>query len=338
MNLQTAARPWLSVIIPTYNGEKFLPAALDSVVLQESSGIECIAVDDGSTDETLSILNHYRQKLPMRILRRKRRGNWVANTNYALALARGKYVCFLHQDDVWLSGRLKKMKGLIEERPDIILFLHPSYYLDIVGNYLGVWQCPLTPYPETIKPEIMVEKLLIQNFIAIPAPIFRRDVSQIVGGLDESAWYTADWDFWLKIARHGEAAYHPTPLSGFRIHSTSQTVTRSSYSHDFRRQLETVFRKHFDLWESTIDRKRQICKIATFSIEVNVTLAGFIHKNKSRLLNLIVEFILLGPTGWRLYIENSRIWERVTSRLKAQVATHSPQTVGGQSSDSRSAK
>ncbi|MCL4825574.1 MAG: glycosyltransferase, partial [Anaerolineales bacterium] len=56
-------RPWLSVLIPTYNGETFLPAALDSIAIQEDPDIECIAVDDGSTDQTLSILEQYKEKL-----------------------------------------------------------------------------------------------------------------------------------------------------------------------------------------------------------------------------------------------------------------------------------
>lgn len=310
---------WLSVLIPTYNGESYLSTALDSVVAQNAEDVEYIAIDDGSTDLTLSILNSYQKKIPMKIVQRERAGNWVANTNYALSIAKGRYVCFLHQDDVWFSERLKIMKRLTDEFPGIVMFLNPSYYLDSDGNVLGLWQCPLPSVPMITNSEKMVQKLLIQNFISIPAPVFKKDVSHRIGGLDESAWYAADWDFWLKIAREGDVGYYPAPLSGFRIHSMSQTIVRSSYLHEFRTQLETVFLKHFESWENSNNHKETIRKVGTFSINVNVTLAGIIHKKQSTIIKLMLDFLMLGPMGWHLYFMNSRIWERVTARLRAQL-------------------
>lgn len=97
-------KPWLSVIIPTYNGSKYLAAALNSVVVQEESGLECVVIDDGSTDDTLAIVESYQDKLNIKLITKGRQGNWVANTNHALTEATGKYACFLHQDDLWLQG------------------------------------------------------------------------------------------------------------------------------------------------------------------------------------------------------------------------------------------
>ncbi|MGL5806383.1 MAG: glycosyltransferase family 2 protein, partial [Xenococcaceae cyanobacterium] len=89
---------WLSVLIPTYNGANYLASALDSIIAQKETafeGIEYIIVDDGSTDETLKIINSYQDKLPLKIIQRQRQGNWVANTNYALSVASADRVCFL---------------------------------------------------------------------------------------------------------------------------------------------------------------------------------------------------------------------------------------------------
>lgn len=320
--------PWLSVLIPTYNGNDYLRFALQSIEAQGKFDIECIAIDDGSTDATLSILRDYKNKLDIKILQKKRRGNWVINTNNALLLASGEYVCFLHQDDIWLSNRLKTMKKLTDEYPDAVLFLTPSYYLNTDGNLLGTWKCPLASYPEITKSETMIEKLLIQNFISIPAPVFKRSVSQKVDGMDEAAWYTADWDFWLKIARQGNTIYYPIPLSGFRIHPMSQTIMRSSYLTDFRHQLEYVFKKHFDDWEAAKTHKAKFYKIGMFSVDVNVTLAGLIHKKQFIVFKLFMDFLLLGPMGWSIYFNNSRIWERTTARLRAQLAMHPKKKTG----------
>lgn len=311
-------KPWLSILIPTYNGEDYLPSALDSILAQGDRAIECIVVDDGSTDSTLAIVESYASRLPMRVFQQKR-GNWVTNTNYALSLARADHVCFLHQDDLWLGDRLKKMKELIEKYPQATLYLHASLFIDTQGNRLGVWQCPY-PSDQVIDAQTAIEKLLIQNFIAIPAPIFKREAALRVGGLDEQLWYTADWDFWLKLAAL-RTVYLPEPLAAFRVHANSQTMLRSASLPQFQEQLHTVLEKHLNGWEeSAMKRTRQV---AFFSTEVNTTLAAILHGQKINSLKLLSDFLALGPGGWHQYLRDSRIRERVSARLKAKLQAHS---------------
>ncbi|MCX6082852.1 MAG: glycosyltransferase [Chloroflexi bacterium] len=314
------SQPWLSILLPTYNGEEFLISALHSIQIQDDDCIECIVVDDGSTDSTLLILENYKSRFPVKILNRERQGNWVANTNYALSFASGEYICFLHQDDIWYRDRLKIMKRLCDQFPDVVLLLHPSDFIGVDNINYGPWRCPLPIIPEIINSDLMIEKLLIQNFISIPAPIFKRRIVLEVGGLDENLWYTADWDLWLKMAGCGGTLYYPKPLSGFRIHPNSQTILRSSYLQLFREQLEYVKNKYLHLWDVSQPLKSQINKIASFSIEVNVALAGLIHGEKVRYFWLLKSFLLLGPLGQYRYLRDSRIWERVTARLRARIA------------------
>lgn len=316
-------QPWLSVLIPTYNGEDYLPSALNSIIAQRDPNIECIVVDDGSTDSTLEILNFYSAQLTIKIVQRARIGNWVTNTNYALSVARAEYVCFLHQDDFWLKNRLEIMRRMVEQYPKINLFLHSSWFSDTKGNCLGLWRCPVPSYPSLIDASMMIERLLVQNFISIPAPIFKREVALSAGGLDENLWYTADWDFWLKIASCGGTMYYPKPLSAFRVHPSSQTVLRSARLQDFQKQLEIVLEKHMALWEATKSAKRVTWQAARFSIEVNTTLAAMIHSEKTNLFRLLSSFLALGPLGWYRYLRDSRIWERVSARLKARLTTKS---------------
>jgi len=315
-------KPWLSVLMPTYNGEKYLPATLDSIRAQKDPNIECIVIDDGSTDQTIAILERAMNTIPIRVYRSSHKGNWVANTNKAISLAKGDYICFLHQDDIWFDERLKILKWLIHKHPSVFFFLHPSQYLDNNGNFMGIWQCPLPKYPEIIRPELIIEKLLIQNFIAIPAPTFKREIVYQIEGLDEKLWYTADWDFWLKIANFGDALYYPKPLSGFRIHPKSQTMVRSQYAYEFRKQLEDVYDKHLALWKAPDYHKLKIDKVARFSIEVNTTLAGSIHQKKNFYMKLITSFLHLGIFGEYRYLRDSRIHERVLARLRANLKHH----------------
>jgi glycosyltransferase involved in cell wall biosynthesis len=313
------SNPWLSIIIPTYNGEDYLPSALDSIIIQEDHDIECIVIDDGSTDTTLSILEIYKKELPMKILQCERRRNWVASTNRGLSLAKGEYACFLHQDDLWLPNRLHIMKKIIKDYPTVDLFLHSSIFIDSKNNVLGLWRCPLPVFPVTTDSRLMIEKLLIQNFISIPAPIFKRTTALKVGEMDETLWYTADWDFWLKIASCGDALYYPKPLSAFRIHPGSQTIVGSSHTQNFREQLESVANKHLSHWEAPDPIKKEVGKIIFFSNRVNSTLAGTLHGEKYDFWGLLSSFLLLGPLGWRRYLRDSRIWERTVARLRARL-------------------
>ena len=101
-----ASRPWLSVVVPTYNGAAHLAEALESIRVQSDDGIEVIAVDDGSTDATPDILERFARSMPLRVVRSDHVGNWVAVTNRGLRMALGAYCSFLHQDDLWMPGRM----------------------------------------------------------------------------------------------------------------------------------------------------------------------------------------------------------------------------------------
>jgi glycosyltransferase involved in cell wall biosynthesis len=314
-----AADPWLSVVMPTYNGAAHLPAALASIQAQQNDDLEILAVDDGSTDHTLAILESFARVLPMRIIRRNHGGNWVANSNHGLALARGQWVCFLHQDDTWLPRRLERLRAWIAQRPEAGLVLHPSWFIQDSGRRLGVWRCPLPVRMGTLAPELVLERLLVQNFIAMPAPLFRRDVALAVSGMDESLWYTADWDFWLKLAAACRTTYLPCPLADFRIHPLSQTQLRSARTADFRRQLEIVLLRHAQPWLSGRGGKDEVLQAARFSLELNTLLAASLHRSRPSWQSVARRFCALGPGGWRRFLRDSCIGERVAARLRARL-------------------
>ena len=309
-------QPWLSVIIPTYNGSKYLAAALNSVVVQQDSTIECVVIDDGSTDDTLDIVKSYQTRLNIKLITKARAGNWVTNTNHALSIATGEYACFLHQDDLWLEGRLQNIKNAIAFYPQASLYLHDSVFVDGESKPLGLWRCPLSPTERVIPAPQMREKLLIQNFIAIPAPVFKRQTALDVGTLNNELWYTADWDFWLRLASLGDTYYIPKPLAAFRVHGDSQTIRRSSSTAEFRQQMRSIVNKYLHT-----KPKSEVAKVAFFSTEVNTTLAAIVHGESPNLIKLGLDFVGLGPTGWRRYWQDSRIGERVSARLKAKLQT-----------------
>ncbi len=307
----SVTRPWLSIVLPTFNGQLYLRECLDSIARQHCEGIELIAVDDGSTDQTLRLLREFSERLPMKIVGRPHCGNWVANTNFGFSLASGEYLGILHQDDCWLPGRLTALAQVTRRRPSAALVVHPVWFIDGRGRRLGLWRCPLPTQRGALPAALVVPRLLVQNFIAMPAPVFRSEAFRAVGGMDEDLWYTADWDLWLKLASYGGTLYCPTPLACFRIHGASQTVRRSCAADTFRGQLQSVLRRHRANLGSP-----GLARVAQFSADVNVALAKRFHGGGRPSVGLLLRGICLGPTGLLWYIRNSRIAERVTARMR----------------------
>ena len=183
-------------------------------------------------------------------MRQKNTANWMAGLNEGLRRARGDYVCFLQHDDYWLDGRLRAARAALAREPDAVLLLHAARFVDRDGARLGQWNCPL-PTARCLAPEEVVERLLVQNFVAVQAAIFRREAALAVGGLDEALWYSADWDFWLKLAAAGRTIYLAEALSAYRIHNHSMTWWRTDEQiAEQRRQLEQVLDWHGTVLES----------------------------------------------------------------------------------------
>jgi len=306
---------WLSVIVPVRNGAALLPEALDSVMRNHDQGVEVVVVDDGSTDETPTILARYRERVPMRVIRRPGGGNWVKASNVGLAEARGQYACFLHHDDRWESGRLSAIREALASRA-VEFLVHAVWFIDDTSRRLGQWRCPLPRTGTPLPAALVLERLLVQNFISMPAPVFPRQAALDSGGLDETLWHTADWDLWLRLASRGATRYLPEPLAAFRIRATAQTVTRSHDAQDFRRQLEMVTERY--LPTTNLPRRRRVAvqRAGSFSIEVNVALAMLLHGQTPLWKDVIRAGWRLGPSGWHRYLRDSRIIERVLSRLR----------------------
>lgn len=306
--------PWLSVIIPTRNGACYLAAALDSIVAQGDDNLEVILVDDGSTDETLEIAKSYLARLPLRIVACEHRGSWVAGTNDGMALATGAYLSWLHQDDIWHPARLSVMRELVRRNPHADLFVHPVSFMDASSRQVGTWRCPLPSCGGPIAPAQVIERLLVQDFLASTAPIFKASAAHNAGPLDEELWFNADWDYWLKLAGAGETVYHPEVLSSFRVHRGSQTMTRLE---EFGMQYHQVLDRHLPRWEGALPNFSAIVRAARFSADVNIAFARWVSREPTDLVGLLARFLALGPSGWRRYLRDSRILERVISRLRA---------------------
>jgi glycosyltransferase involved in cell wall biosynthesis len=314
-NPGTASTPWLTVIIPSFRGERWIDASLRSIAAEPADGIEIFLVDGGPTPDTANIARTYSDRLRVTVFERPDLTSWQSKTNFAIEMSQSTHLCWLGVDDLWFPGRAAAAQRWIESAPAAPLHLAPSAIIDRDGRNLGIWRCPL-PSETKLEWPFVNERLLIQNFVGAPAPVFRRDAWLACGGLDEALWYTADWDMWLKLAAHGPVHYHDAVTTALRIHGGSFTMTGSRNIGDFERQMQIVLDRHIS---GLFGCSKDVERAARASITVNAALAAASGGDFSGLARAAVAFFRLGPAGACRYLRDSRIMERVAPRIRAKL-------------------
>jgi glycosyltransferase involved in cell wall biosynthesis len=314
--LKADGTPWLTVVIPSYCGEAWIDTSLRSLVGEADDGVEVLLIDGSPTSATRDIARRYMDRLCLRLFERCDLKSWQTKTNFGVEEATSKHICWLGVDDVWFPRRAAAVKSWIDEDAEITLHLAPCAIIDGRGRRLGAWRCPL-PAGIELKSAAVTERLLVQNFISAPAPVFRRDAWLACGGLDEKLWYTADWDLWLKLVAAGPVRYHDQITVGFRVHENSLTVTGSRNARDFMEQMDMVLRRHLP---NLSGGSKRVERAARASIAVNAALASVSAGEGTGLLRAVSRVLGLGPFGIYRYLRDSRILERVVPRLRAKLA------------------
>lgn len=310
--------PFLSVVMPLHNGAKWLGATLDSLVAQDERDFECVLIDSSPDEATLRVAEAYAGRLDMRILRLPDMKPWPEKTNHAVSIARAPHVSMLHQDDLWAPGRAAAARRWIEAAPATAMHLHPVDFIDERGLRRGSWRCPLPSDGAPTPPAMLLERLLVQNFIAIPAPVIRADAWLAAGGMREDLWYTADWDLYLRIAGVGDVIHHDETLASFRVHGNSLTISGSARASDFENQMRVVLDAHAGRLPP--DARARVLARADASIRVNTCLAGAYNGSPTELARAALALLRLGPLGLAAYLRDSRLVERIGSRLRARLA------------------
>lgn len=307
--------PWLTVVMPTHDGARWLGEALASIAAEGDPGIACLVYDSSADEATVAVAERFRDRLDLTIERRRDLGPWTVKTNALVAAAATDHVAMLHQDDLWRPGRAAAMRAAIAAEPEAVLYLFATRIVDETGRDLGAWTCPL---PEgRVARDLLVERLIVQNFVSVPAPVFRRDAFLAVGGLDPDLWYTADWDLWLKLAAAGPVTHHRRATAGFRIHGGSQTIAGSRSLDDFRDQMQRVLDRHGGSVEGP--EATAALAAARVSIAINTALAGAADGKGAGLVGAGLGLLGLGPMGMLRYFRDSRLIERVMPRLRAKL-------------------
>ena len=209
------------VIIPLYNGARWIEGTIRSVFVQTLRPDEFIVVDDGSTDHGPAIVEKLGQERPITLLRRPNGGQSAAR-NFAVARSRSAIIAFLDQDDRWYPNHLEVLRREFEKHEGLPLGWAYSDFDDIDSDGRlvdrafiahGLWE----------NPKHHLKSILLRGFIIQPsATLISRAAFEAVGGFDERLCGYEDDDLFLRMFRENfDNVYVPYPTSQWRIHSSS---------------------------------------------------------------------------------------------------------------------
>lgn len=209
-----------SVIVNVYNGEPFLREAIDSVLAQSFTDWEMIIWDDRSSDRSAEICAEYADPRTRYFLAPEHTGIGAAR-NCAARQARGEWLAFLDQDDIWLPGKLAAQSALIEEDQTgrLALVYGRTMRFDQRGRTspFDRWHGP-RPLPNG---DIFAELLRKPSFIALSSAVFRRAAFNELGGIPSDIVYCPDYYLCVGIARRYRAACVQEPCCLYRVHPGS---------------------------------------------------------------------------------------------------------------------
>ncbi len=191
--------PLVSVIIPTYNGEKYIKRAIDSVFKQTYKNSETIIVDDGSTDATPGIIGQLKGQDPrITIVRHDKNKGFVESLNRGLAESKGLYIARLDDDDFWVDDKkLEKQVSFLQKNPAHVIVGGGLIKIDSNGKEVIRYL-----FPE--QDDQIRKTILISNSFAHSGVLFKKSAIEKVGGYDQRFGFFADRDLWLKIGRVGK--------------------------------------------------------------------------------------------------------------------------------------
>ena len=205
-------KPVVSIIMPNYNGERFIKQAVDSVIDQDFEHWELIIVDDASTDKSRTIIKTFSDDRIKYYFHDHNRGVAAAR-NTALSNALGRYICFLDSDDFWQHNKISQQLSALENTSCAVS--HASYYLVTVkGDIVSQIDC---------KKHVTYRDMLRHNYIGNLTGLYD---SKKIGVILQKNIRHEDYAMWLTLVKNSCSIGITEPLGFYRKHASSLSANK----------------------------------------------------------------------------------------------------------------
>ena len=242
--------PLVSIIVPAWNCARWITATLESVYAQTYRNWEIILVDDGSTDDTRSILDRHMGRIRYHY---QENGGTAAARNAGLGKARGELIAFLDNDDLWLPRKLELQVNALHAAPECgLVFTDGRVFTDdgrrlhsVLSRQLDTWvaRC-MTADGLTAKGWLFRELLLASEIASASSVLLSKQCIESVGGFDEKIWLADDYDLWLRIALRRPVILVRKCLYLWRWRDDSQSGRIADRQYRWKKAAIAVVEKH----------------------------------------------------------------------------------------------
>lgn len=211
----------VSVVIPTYNSGLYIKEAVDSVLRQSYKNFEIIVVDDGSIDDTKSILSQYIKTGKIKYLFQENKGPAVAR-NSGIKHSKGEFVAFLDADDIWQDDKLEKQLPLFSDTDVSLVYSDTLFF----GDFFS-FKSHLEMAGKFYRGKALTF-LIKNNFIPTSSVVIRRSILEKIGHFNESVKLEVgeDYELWLRIASFSKIDFINESLVKHRIHKNQISIDR----------------------------------------------------------------------------------------------------------------
>lgn len=225
----------VSVILPTYNGRRFIARAIESVLRQEYRDFELLVIDDGSTDDVASKVAAYvARDARVRLIRNGSNLGLQKTLNVGLREAQGEYIARIDDDDVWeLPHKLAQQVRFLDKHPDYALVGTGVIVVDEHGTELFRFLNPETDHQ-------LRRRMLYRNYFSHASVMFRKSIAMQFGGYSErvEALHVEDYELWLKLGTTAKLAN--LPIYGLRFMLRPSTISARHKRVQLVRQFQLM--------------------------------------------------------------------------------------------------
>jgi len=214
--------PWVTVLMPVYNGERYVAQAIESVLGQTHRAFEFLIMDDGSTDDTPRILAEYATRAKCIRVVRHANMDQPATLNRGLQLARYDWVAIIDHDDVCLPQRLERQIAVLADVPEARLIGTWVKEINAAGVEIGTRCSGPTSAEEFRALNAAGRRVPLTH----PSVLMHRPTILALGGYDPAFGSSADTELWTRVATENAIVVVPEPLVLYRIHSQSMSFRR----------------------------------------------------------------------------------------------------------------